>query len=203
MRNADDVERAMALADDIAMDTPHPTANILVNSAGITRDGLIANISDQNWDDVIDVNLKGTFLACKKFCDPSRTSRLLQDGGGAIINIGSIVSSYGNVGQVNYSASKGGVEGLTRSLAKEMALLSRSNEPPTSSIRVSCILPGFIDTPMASAVPDKILDKMRAKTALGRLGQPQDVANLVLFLASNRSSFITGETLECSGMLRI
>ncbi|EJK44504.1 hypothetical protein THAOC_36946 [Thalassiosira oceanica] len=177
--------------------------------AGQRCNVLLADIDSQaldeikTWDDVIDVNLKGTFLACKKFCDPSRTSRLLQAGGGAIINIGSVVSSYGNVGQVNYSASKGGVEGLTRSLAKEMALLSRSNEPPTSSIRVSCILPGFIDTPMASAVPDKILDKMRAKTALGRLGQPQDVANLVLFLASNRSSFITGETLECSGMLRI
>ena len=216
VRNADDVERAIARADEIASDTPYPTANILVNSAGITRDGLIANISGRNWNDVIDVNLKGTFLACQKFCDPSRTSRLLQTGGGAIVNIGSIVSSYGNVGQVNYSASKGGVEGLTRSLAKEMAFLSRrvagesileapNNDlsPSTSSIRVSCILPGFIDTPMASAVPDEILDKMRAKTALGRLGQPQDIANLALFLASDRSSFITGETFECSGMLRL
>ena len=133
--------------------------------------------------------------------------------GASIINIGSIVSSYGNVGQVNYAASKGGVEGLTRSLAKEMAFLSRraagesilekNDKPPTPSIRVSCILPGFIDTPMASAVPDKILDKMRTKTALGRLGQPQDIANLALFLASDRSSFVTGETFECSGMLRL
>ena len=215
VRNEDDVERAIARADEIALNTPYPTASILVNSAGITRDGLIANISDRQWNDVIDVNLKGTFLGCKKFCDPSRTSKLMQAGGAgaSIINIGSIVSSYGNVGQVNYAASKGGVEGLTRSLAKEMAFLSRraagesilekNDKPPTPSIRVSCILPGFIDTPMASAVPDKILDKMRTKTALGRLGQPQDIANLALFLASDRSSFITGETFECSGMLRL
>jgi 3-oxoacyl-[acyl-carrier protein] reductase len=149
--------------------------------------------------------------------------------GGSIINIGSVVSSYGNVGQINYAASKGGVAGLTKALAKEMALLSwqtatatitggvnagrerdKDNDdiivetciPPT--IRVNCIQPGFINTPMVDAVSKKVIAEMTNKIALRRLGRVEDVANLVLFLASNdRSGYITGECFECSGMLRI
>jgi 3-oxoacyl-[acyl-carrier protein] reductase len=210
---------------------PYSVASILVNCAGITRDGRISNISDTDWDDVLDINLKGTFHMCQQFCEPRRVATLLQRPygnnvddslkhhekipvGGSIINIGSIVSEYGNMGQVNYAASKGGVVGLTRSLAKEMALFSRgkvtddeeeverAETPP--AIRVNCIQPGFIHTPMAHAVPDKILSKMKEKIALRRFGQAEDVANLALFLASSaRSGYITGEILECSGMLRL
>lgn len=158
--------------DESFSNPSYSVASILVNCAGITRDGRISNISDTDWDDVLDINLKGTFLMCKQFCEPRRVATLLQrpygvpnnvDGslkhnekipvGGSIINIGSIVSEYGNMGQVNYAASKGGVVGLTRSLAKEMALFShgkvaddeeveRAEIPP--AIRVNCIQPGEI-----------------------------------------------------------
>lgn len=136
-------------------------ASILVNCAGITRDARLANLSIEDWDSVLDVNLKGTFLMCQEFCDARRIDELLMRGGGtggSIINIGSIVSNYDNVGQVNYAASKGGVVGLTRALAKEMALFSWKSAtsvdirggnnsvgveaiiPPT--VRVNCIQPG-------------------------------------------------------------
>lgn len=166
------VENAFQKADMMASSSasvvaascfPYSVASILVNCAGITRDGRVTNLSDDDWDDVLDINLKGTFLMCKQFCEPSRAAALLQhennnfitSGGGSIINVGSIVSEYGNMGQVNYAASKGGVVGLTRSLAKEMALFShkvaKSPEsilgdkevlqiPP--AIRVNCIQPG-------------------------------------------------------------
>lgn len=180
------VRDAIANADDMARSStssPSPVASILVNCAGITRDGRISNLSDGDWHDVLDVNLRGTFLMCQKFCEPERVSRLLVGGvtnnvvkkaseesvsgrlevgiGGSIINIGSVVSTYGNYGQVNYGASKGGVLGLTRSLAKEMASLcwkatgavdyiGREGNgmdggeaklvPPT--VRVNCIQPG-------------------------------------------------------------
>ena len=195
-----------------------------MNSAGITRDGLTSNLSDEDWNSVIDVNLKGTFLMCREFCEPNRLKSLLDSRiGGSIINIGSIVSNYGNVGQVNYAASKSGVVGLTRSLAKELASLStkatamssldssitrddnsddQDSIPPT--VRVNCIQPGFIRTPMAQAVPEHILSKMTQKIAMKRLGQASDIANLACFLASSeRSGYITGEAFECSGMLRL
>ena len=133
--------------------SPPAVASILVNCAGITRDAKISNLSDEDWENVMDVNLKGTFLMCRAFCDPERINSLVSGGshkggvGGAIINVGSIVSKYGNLGQVNYAASKGGVVGLTRSLAKEMAFASRKvadsegdNVPQT--VRVNCIQPG-------------------------------------------------------------
>lgn len=233
------VHRAVREADEVALEaatsSPSSVASILVNCAGITRDSTVSNISDEAWNDVLSVNLTGTFLACQAFCEPGRLNKLLLGDdpsrcstngvGGSIVNIGSIVSSYGNVGQVNYAASKGGVVGLTRSLAKEMALFSwkaasavdsvgggggnRTDVdegdgivPPT--VRVNCIQPGFIATPMAHAVPEKILSEMKRKVALRRLGRAEDVANLALFLASTeRSGYITGESFECSGMLRL
>ncbi|KAL7426336.1 hypothetical protein ACHAXM_001141 [Skeletonema potamos] len=240
VRDKKQVEQAIQQADILASSSAaaaaYPSfsvASILVNCAGITRDGRVTNLSNDDWDDVLDINLKGTFLMCKNFCEPSRAATLLKDsgttnnniaqhtGGGSIINIGSIVSEYGNMGQVNYAASKGGVVGLTRSLAKEMALFSHKvakiipddsihrdkqgvakKIPP--AIRVNCIQPGFIHTPMVHAVPNKILSEMKQRIALKRLGRAEDVANLALFLASNaRSGYITGEVLECSGMLRL
>lgn len=229
------VQAAIICADELAanakLSSSSSVASILVNCAGITRDSRVSNLSDEDWDDVLDVNLKGTFLTCRAFCEPSRLNSLLLGGssgdtknpmgiGGSIINIGSIVSSYGNIGQVNYAASKGGVVGLTRALAKEMASMSwkatnavdnfgdkdaDDNQKIISPmVRVNCIQPGFIHTPMAAAVPDKILADMTRKIAMQRLGKADDVANLALFLASSeRSGYITGENFECSGMLRL
>ena len=168
-------------------------------------------MSVDSFDDVIGVNLRGTWLACKYFCTDDRLRLLREevqkqsdggddtgrstDCGASIINIGSVVSRTGNVGQSNYGASKGGVVGLTRSLAKEMA---------RSGVRVNAILPGFIDTPMAKAVPERIRDGIQRKIPLGGFGRPEDIANITLFLASSeRSGYITGETIECSGMIAL
>lgn len=198
---------ASTSAADQMQSVPPPVASILVNCAGITRDALIDNMSVESFDDVVGVNLRGTWLACKYFCADDRLRRLLQeqestsiststdDRGASIINIGSVVSRTGNVGQSNYGASKGGVVGLTRSLAKEMA---------RCGVRANCILPGFIDTTMAKAVPEHIRDGIQRKIPLGGFGRPEDIANLALFLASSeRSRYITGETIECSGMIAL
>ncbi|KAL7552409.1 hypothetical protein ACHAWF_015644 [Thalassiosira exigua] len=218
------VQDAVMAADEVASKAAPSTssvASILVNCAGITRDARVQNMSDEDWNAVLDVNLKGSFLMCQAFCAPERVSSLVLGNtaaGGSIINIGSIVSKYGNIGQVNYAASKGGVIGLTRSLAKEMASLTlktakafgpemntaSDEEDVLRSIRVNCIQPGFIHTPMAHAVPEKILSDMKRKIALRRFGRAEDVANLALFLASSeRCGYITGESFECSGMLRL
>lgn len=164
-------------------------ASILVNCAGITRDGFITKMSEQDYDDVLNINLKGTWLTCQEFVSPDRGLQ-----GGSIINVGSIVSEQGNIGQTNYAASKGGVLGLTRALAKEVAF---------RRIRVNAVLPGFINTPMAQAVPEPILKSIEKKIPLGRFGDPSDIADLILFLASERSSYITGECIECSGMISL
>ena len=168
VREKTQVEQTIQQADLIASSTSaaatspsFSVASILVNCAGITRDGRVTNLSNNDWDDVLDINLKGTFLMCKQFCEPDRAAKLLRGsnnctGGGSIINIGSIVSEYGNMGQVNYAASKGGVVGLTRSLAKEMALFSHKvsstipeheiegnpEEIIPPAVRVNCIQPG-------------------------------------------------------------
>jgi len=237
------VRDAIRKADDLASVNSNRVstkASILVNSAGITKDAKISSLSDADWDNVLGVNLKGTFLMCQAFCDPCRLANMGDCLAGSIINIGSIVSKYGNIGQVNYASSKGGVVGLTRSLAKEMAAFSlRSENITIPIIRVNCIQPGesfftedsnsiintilcgfhrcflfilnkflaqlgFINTQMAHAVPERILLELINRTALKRLGLPEDVANLALFLASHhRSGYITGEVMECSGMLRL
>lgn len=164
-------------------------ASILVNCAGITRDAFITKMKEADYDDVLNVNLKGTFLTCQEFLSLDRGLQ-----GGSIINIGSIVSEQGNIGQANYAASKGGVQGLTRAIAKEVAY---------RRIRVNAVLPGFINTQMAQAVPEPILNAVEKKIPLGRFGDPNDIANLVLFLASERSGYITGECIECSGMIAL
>lgn len=165
-------------------------ASILVNCAGITRDAFITKMSESSYDEVLDVNLKGTFTVCQEFVSPERGLQ-----GGSIINVGSIVSEQGNLGQTNYAASKGGVLGLTRALAKEMA---------QRRIRVNAVLPGFISTPMSQAVPEPVLNAIKQRIPLGRMGDPRDIANLILFLAScERSGYITGECIECSGMLSL
>ena len=158
--------------------------DILINNAGVTRDNLCARMSEEEWDFVVAVNLKGTFLCAQAAYRPMRKQKY-----GRIVNTSSVVSR-GNMGQVNYSASKAGVIGLTRTLALEYA---------RSHITVNCIAPGFIDTPMAAALDDKVKALALEHIPLSRMGQPEEVANLHLFLASEEAAYITGQVIFLDG----
>ncbi|MHA1267668.1 MAG: beta-ketoacyl-ACP reductase [Candidatus Helarchaeota archaeon] len=162
------------------------TVDILVNNAGITRDKLFLKMSEQDWDDVIQTNLKGAFNCCKVFAPIMREKKY-----GRIINLSSVVVR-GNIGQTNYSASKAAIVGLTKTLAKELPFGG-------CDITVNAIQPGMIWTDMLKAVPDKILTKFKAETPLGRVGQPKEVAALICFLASDLASYITGAEILVSG----
>ena len=157
----------------------------LINNAGINVDGLFVNMSKEQWDRVINTNLTGIFNCTKVFIDD-----LLESGKGRIINISSIVGEMGNIGQVNYAASKAGIIGFTKALAKELA---RKN------ITVNAIAPGFILTDMLANVPDKIKEKILAQIPMQRFGTPEDVAYAVVFLASDEASYITGHVLNVNG----
>ncbi|WP_027718920.1 3-oxoacyl-ACP reductase FabG [Desulfovirgula thermocuniculi] len=163
--------------------------DILINNAGITADALLTKMTDQQWDKVIDVNLKGVFL-----CTRAVAPVMIEQGYGVILNASSVVGVYGNIGQTNYAATKAGVIGMTRSWAKELG---------RKGIRVNAVAPGFIMTEMTARVPEKILELMKEKTPLGRLGQPRDVAAAYLFLASDEASFINGQVLGVDGGLVI
>ena len=165
--------------------------HILVNNAGITRDGLINKMTEEMWDLVIDVNLKGVFNMAQVI-----GPHMMEKGQGSIINIASVVGEYGNVGQTNYAATKAGVIGMAKTWAKEF---SRKG----AAVRVNSVAPGYVNTEMMKTVPDKVLDPIREKTMLGRLGEPQEIANACLFLASDESSFITGHNLSVNGGLRL
>ncbi|MDR1063262.1 MAG: 3-oxoacyl-ACP reductase FabG [Azoarcus sp.] len=161
------------------------TIGILVNNAGITRDNLAMRMKDEEWDAVIDVNLKATF----------RMTRLVIRGmmkarAGRIISITSVVGSTGNPGQANYAASKAGVAGMSRSLARELG---------SRNITVNCVAPGFIDTLMTQGLPDAVRASLLSNIALGRLGKPEEVAAVVAFLASPAASYITGTTMHVNG----
>jgi len=165
-------------------------ATVLVNAAGITRDGWIWKLDDHAFDDVIDVNLKGPWLLKREFA-----RRLLAQGGpkptdASIVNISSIVGKSGNLGQTNYAASKAGLVGMTKAAAKELA---RHN------IRVNAVLPGFIATPMSAAVPAHALEKILKDVPMRRMGTTVEVSNAIEFLASPASSYITGHALEVTG----
>lgn len=161
--------------------------DILVNNAGITRDSRMQKMSEEQFDSVIAVNLKGVWL-CAKAAAPSMISR----GGGSIINATSVVGLHGNFGQTNYVAAKAGVIGMTKTWARELG---------PNGIRVNAIAPGFTATEMIATVPEKVLESVRERTPLRRLGLPQDIANAYLFLASDESSFVTGVTLSVDGGL--
>jgi len=165
--------------------------DVLVNNAGITRDALTHKITDEMWDVVIDVNLKGVFNLTKHV-----GLQMMKDGGGSIINISSVVGEYGNVGQANYAATKAGVIGLSKTWAKEYA---RKGAP----VRVNAIAPGYIMTDILKTVPQELLDKFAKTTMLGRLGEPEEIAKAALFLASDESSYITGHTLSVNGGMRL
>jgi 3-oxoacyl-[acyl-carrier protein] reductase len=163
--------------------------DVLVNNAGIVQDSLVTKMTEEQWDRVIDVNLKGAFNCIQAVVDV-----MINQGSGVIINASSVVGLYGNVGQTNYSAAKSGLIGMTKTLAKELG---------KKGIRVNAVAPGFIVTPMTSAVPEKILEIMREKTPLRRLGEPGDVANAYLYLASDDAKFVNGAVLSVDGGLVI
>ena len=159
--------------------------DVLVNNAGITRDGLAARMSDADFDAVIDINLKGTFHCCRAAAKPMMKQRW-----GRIINMSSVVGVYGNAGQVNYAASKAGVIGLTKSIAKELA---------KRNITANAVAPGFIATDMTDALSDAQKEAITGRIGCGRLGEPADIAHLVRFLASDEASYITGQVICVDG----
>lgn len=163
--------------------------NIVVNCAGITRDGFMVDMTEQMFDDVIKVNLKGTYLVTQ-----AASKLMIQEKAEncSIVNISSVVGKVGNIGQCNYAASKAGVEALTKTAAKELARYG---------IRCNAVMPGFIETPMVSSVPDKVIDGILKQTPLRRMGKPEEIADVIAFLASSNSSYITGEIIQVSGGL--
>ena len=165
--------------------------DVLVNNAGITRDNLIQKMTDEEWNAVIAVNLTGVFNMARAV-----GPLMMEQGEGSVINMASIVALTGNVGQSNYAATKGGVVSLTKTWAKEFARKG-------AKVRVNAIAPGFIRTPMTEKVPEKVLDMMVGKTLLGRMGEPEDVANAALWLASDESSFVTAQVISVDGGLVI
>lgn len=169
----------------------HSTVDVLVNNAGITRDNLLDRMTEDEWDAVINVNLKGVFNMTQAIAP-----LMIANGIGSIITMSSVVGTDGNIGQSNYGATKGGVIAMTKGWAKEF---SRKG----AQVRANCVAPGFIETPMTVNLPEKVLDYMKSKTPLGRMGKPEDIAQGVLFLASDRSAFITGQTLKIDGGLVI
>jgi 3-oxoacyl-[acyl-carrier protein] reductase len=159
--------------------------DVLVNNAGITRDGLLTRMKAKDWDDVIDTNLKGVF-----YCIKAVTRTMMKQRSGRIINMASIVGVTGNAGQANYSASKAGVIGLTKTVAKEFA---------SRGITANAIAPGFIETDMTASLPEKAKAAMLNQIPMGRSGTPEDVAAVVSFLASEQAAYITGQVIHVSG----
>lgn len=159
--------------------------DILVNNAGITRDGLILRMKEEDWDLVLDINLKGTFN-----CTKAALKYMTKQRSGTIINIASIVGAMGNAGQANYVASKAGMIGLTKTIAREYA---------NRGITANAVAPGFIDTAMTQALPENVRQELAKQIPMGKLGTPQDVANAVRFLASQHASYITGQVIHVNG----
>ena len=185
--DASDFEAAQKTAAEIVKD--FGSIDVLINNAGITRDNLLLRMSEKDWDDVININLKSVFNWTKAVIRPMMKARK-----GSIINISSVVGTGGNAGQSNYAASKAGIIGFTKSIAKELG---------SRNIRCNAIAPGFIETEMTKNLPQNVIDEWLAKIPLKRTGTPEDVANACLFLASDLSSYITGQVLTVDGGMTI
>ncbi len=176
--SAEDAARLVEEAGDL---------DILVNNAGLTRDGLLARMSDDDWRTVIDTNLSSVFYTCRAVCRPMMKKR-----GGSIVNISSIVGVHGNWGQTNYAASKAGIIGFTKSLARELG---------SRGVRANVVAPGYVKTQLTDVLPEEATAAMLQATPLGRLGEPEDIAGAVRFLCSDAAAFITGEVLLVDGGL--
>jgi 3-oxoacyl-[acyl-carrier protein] reductase len=176
--NADDAKRLVEEAGEL---------DILVNNAGVTRDGVIARMSDEDWNEVIETNLGGVFHTCR-----AAARGMMKRRSGSIVNISSIVGVHGNPGQTNYSASKAGIIGFTKALARELGV---------RGVRANVVAPGYVDTRLTQVIADDMKEVMLANTPLGRFGQPEDIAGAVRFLCSGEASFITGEVLLVDGGL--
>ncbi len=184
--NAADYESAQALGEAVINDFGQ--VDILVNNAGITRDGLLMRMTEENWDEVINTNLKSVFNLTKAV-----QRQMLKQRSGSIINVSSVVGVKGNAGQANYSASKAGIIGFTKSVAQELG---------SRNIRCNAIAPGFIETEMTDALDEKVVQEWRDNIPLKRGGTPEDVANAAVYLGSDLSAYVTGQTLHvCGGML--
>jgi 3-oxoacyl-[acyl-carrier protein] reductase len=176
--SAEDAARLVEEAGDL---------DILVNNAGLTRDGLLARMSDDDWRAVIETNLSSVFYTCRAVCRPMMKKR-----GGAIVNVSSVVGVHGNWGQTNYAASKAGIIGFTKSLARELG---------SRGVRANVVAPGYVKTRLTEVLPEEATAAMLQNTPLARLGEPEDIAGAVRFLCSDEASFITGEVLLVDGGL--
>jgi 3-oxoacyl-[acyl-carrier protein] reductase len=176
--NAEDAARLVEEAGDL---------DILVNNAGLTRDGLLARMSDDDWRTVIDTNLSSVFYTCRAV-----TRGMMRRRSGSIVNLSSIVGVRGNWGQTNYAATKAGIIGFTKSLARELG---------SRGVRANVVAPGYVKTQLTDVLPEEATEAMLQNTPLGRLGEPQDIAGAVRFLCSDEASFITGEVLLVDGGL--
>jgi len=192
--DADDCRRVLGEVIDA-----HGRLDILVNNAGITIDRTVAKMTDDDWHKVIAVNLSGAF-----FMAQAALEHMTGRGTGRIINVSSVIGETGNIGQVNYAASKSGLFGLTKSLAREAVFqLSRAQRPAGDGIglTVNAVTPGYIATEMLATIPDKVMDRLRSQIPVGRLGKPEEIARVVCFLAADESAYITGQIWAVNGGL--
>ena len=167
----------------------HGRIDVLVNNAGITQDALLQNMTQEQFDRVIDVNLRGVF-----HCAQAVAHHMVAQGRGVILNASSVVGIYGNFGQTNYAASKFGVIGFTKTWSRELG---------PKGVRVNAVAPGFIATPILNTIPEKVIAEMAQRVPLRRLGQPEEIANVYAFLASDEASYINGEVIEVSGGMTV
>jgi len=190
--SADDCRRSVAEVIE-----KHGRLDILVNNAGITADRPVLKMEDEDWQKVLDVNLSGAFHMSK-----AALQHMLERGSGRIVNISSIIGQTGNIGQANYAASKSGLFGLTMTMAREAAQALGKAEKLTDdslNVTVNAVAPGFIETEMVAAVPEKVIDKLKLQIPLSRLGQPEEIARVVHFLCADASSYITGQVWAVNG----